>query len=125
MVDVDETRQAAHQRALPQTEALPAPHHRFDQVCALGYHGRKREEVVRTRTVLLQAHAHQFFGTFGGLGNGDYRGELLQAIQMISNYATKLGFPTASVLLRLDSPYGNATPLLDVLAASLGVIVRN
>jgi hypothetical protein len=59
VVDVDGTRQTARQRALPQTEALPAPHRRFDQVCAKGYQGRKRGEVVRTRTVVLQAHTHQ------------------------------------------------------------------
>ncbi|GHO62854.1 hypothetical protein KSC_017460 [Ktedonobacter sp. SOSP1-52] len=75
VVDVDGTRQAARQRALPQTDALPAPHRRFDQVCAPGYHGRKRGEVIRTRTVILLAHTHQFLGTFGGPGNGDYRGE--------------------------------------------------
>jgi hypothetical protein len=34
VADVDGTRQAARQRALPQTDALPAPHRRFDQVCA-------------------------------------------------------------------------------------------
>lgn len=75
VVDVDGTRQAARQRALPQTDALPVPHRRFDQVCAPGYHGRKRGEVVRTRTVVLQTHTHQLLGTFGGPGNGDYHGE--------------------------------------------------
>ena len=60
VVDVDGTRQAARQRALLQTELLPTPHRRFDQVCAPGYQGRKRGEVVCTRTVLLQAHTHQF-----------------------------------------------------------------
>lgn len=59
VVDVDGTRQAARQRALPQTDALPAPHRRFDQVCAPGYTGRKRGEAVRTRTVILQTHTHQ------------------------------------------------------------------
>ena len=71
VVDVDGTRQAGRLRALAQTEALPAPHRRFDRVCAPGYLGRKRGEVVHTRTVLLQAHTHQFLGTFGGPGNGD------------------------------------------------------
>ncbi len=66
VVDVDGTRQAARQRALPQLESLPSPHRRFDQVCAPGYRGRKRGEVVRTRTVLLQAHTHQFLGTDAG-----------------------------------------------------------
>ncbi len=125
VIDVDGTRQAARQRALPQTEALPAPHRRFDQVCAPGYQGRKRGEIVRTRTVLLQAHTHQFLGTFGELGNGDYRGELLRAIQVSTSYTIKLGLSTASVLLRLDGLYGDAAPLLDVLAAGLGVIVRS
>ncbi|EFH85190.1 hypothetical protein [Ktedonobacter racemifer] len=125
VLDVDGTRQAARQRALPQTDALPAPHWRFDQVCAPGYQGRKRGEVVRTRTVVLQAHTQQFLGTFGGPGNGDYRGELRQAIGVIKNYATKFGLSTASVLLRLDGLYGDAAPLIDVLTAGLGVIVRS
>src|SRR6266567_7212207 len=47
VVDVDGTRQAARQRALPHLPSLPAPHRRFDQVCAPGYKGRKRGEVVR------------------------------------------------------------------------------
>ena len=122
VVDVDGTRQAARQRALPSLSSLPAPHRRFDQVCAPGYLGRKRGEVVRTRTVILQAHTHQFLGTFGGPGNGDYRGELLRAMQVSTSYATKLALPIASVLLRLDGLYGDAAPLIDVLTAGLGVI---
>ncbi len=125
VVDVDGTRQAARQRALPQRESLPVPHRRFDQVCAPGYQGRKRGEVVRTRTVVLQAHTHQFLGTFGGPGNGDYRGELRRAIQVITSYAAQLGLPTASLLVRLDGLYGDAAPLLDVLSADLGVIARS
>ena len=125
VIDVDGTRQAARQRALPQTDALPPPHRRFNQVCAPGYQGHKRGEVVRTRTVVLQAHTHQFLGTFGGPGNGDYRGELRRAAQVITSYALKLGLPPASVLLRLDGLYGDAAPLMDVLAAGLGVLVRS
>ncbi len=125
VVDADGTRQAARQRALPQTDALPAPHRRFDQVCAPGYQGRKRGEVVRTRTVLLHAHTHQFLGTFGGPGNGDYRGELRRAIQVITSYTTHLGLPTSTVLVRLDGLYGDAAPLNDVLTVGLGVLARS
>jgi hypothetical protein len=125
VIDVDGTRQAARQRALPQTEALPSPHRRFDQVCAQGYQGRKRGEVVRTRTVILQAHTHQLLGAFGGPGNGDYRGELRRAIGVITSYATQLGLPPASIFVRLDGLYGDAAPLLDVLSADLGVIVSS
>src|SRR5258708_6400122 len=125
VVDVDGTRATARQRALPQMESLPTPHRRFDQVCEPGYTERKRGEVVRTRTVILQAHTHQFLGTFGGPGNGDYRGELLRAIGVSTSYATKLGLSTASVLLRLDGLYGDAAPLIDVVTCGLGVIARS
>jgi hypothetical protein len=90
VTDVDGTRKVARQRALPQTEALPAAHRRFDHVCAKGYQGRKRGVVVRTRTVILQAHTHQFLGTFGGAGNGDYRGKLLRALQVLLDYAKRV-----------------------------------
>jgi hypothetical protein len=40
--DADGTRQAARQRALPHTKALPPAHRRFGAVCASGYQGRKR-----------------------------------------------------------------------------------
>lgn len=125
VIDVDGTRQAARQRALPQTDALPAPHRRFEQVCTPGYQGRKRGEVVRTRTVILQAHTQQFLGTFGAPGNGDYRGDLRQATQVITSYAANLKLLPASVLLRLDGLYGDAAPLLDVLTAGLGVLARS
>jgi hypothetical protein len=49
MFDVDGTRQAARQRALPCTPDLPPAHRRLDEVCAPGYTGRKRGETVRTR----------------------------------------------------------------------------
>jgi hypothetical protein len=46
--DVDGTREAARQRALPQTPDRPAPLRRLRPLCAPGYTGRKRGEVVRT-----------------------------------------------------------------------------
>jgi hypothetical protein len=55
--DVDGTREAARQRALPQTEDLPPAFRRLDDVCAPGYRGRKRGQVVRARTVISQAHS--------------------------------------------------------------------
>lgn len=60
--DIDGTREAARQRALPQAEELPPAFRRLDQVCAAGYTGRKRGEVVRTRTVVSQAHSYQWLG---------------------------------------------------------------
>lgn len=125
VVDVDGTKQAARQRALPQLPSLPAPHRRFDQVAAPGYKGRKRGEVVRTRTTILQAHTHQFLGTFGGRGNGDYREELKRALQVISRYATTYKLLPSQILVRLDGLYGNAAVLRDVLDTGLGIIGRS
>src|SRR6266704_861021 len=68
--DLDGTKQAARQRALPQGPDLPPPQRRLSAVCAPGYLGRKRGEVVRTRTTLLQAHTHQWLFTSGAAGNG-------------------------------------------------------
>ena len=64
VVDVDGTKQAARQRALPELPDLPAAHRRFDRVCAPAYLGRKRGEVARTRTTVLQAHSHHWLGSF-------------------------------------------------------------
>ncbi len=55
--DIDGTREAARQRALPQTDDLPPPYRRLDELCAPGNPRRKRGEVVRTRTTVSQAHS--------------------------------------------------------------------
>lgn len=120
LMDVDGTKQAARQRALPVTPDLPPAHRRFDQVCAPGYLGRKRGEVARTRTTILQAHTHQWVGTFGNPGNGQYRNELKLARAAIATYAAALSFPLSHMVIRLDGLYGNASPLADLLAAQAG-----
>jgi hypothetical protein len=55
--DIDGTREAARGRALPQSPQLPVPRRRLEDVCAPGYTGRKRGEIVRTRTTIWQAHS--------------------------------------------------------------------
>jgi len=125
VMDVDGTKQAARQRALPHGKGLPAPHRRLSQVCAPGYTGRKRGETVRTRTTVLQAFTHQWIGTFSGAGNGKYRNELKRALEAITWYATALALPLSRMLVRLDGLYGNAAPLTTVVNAGLGVITRS
>jgi hypothetical protein len=125
VVDVDGTRQVARQRALPHLPTLPEPHRRFDQVSAKGYTGRKRGEVVRTRTVLLQAHTHHWLGTFGGPGNGDLDEELRRACQVASAYAKSHQLHPAQILIRLDGGYGDTAVMSDVLGLGLGLIVRS
>lgn len=125
LVDIDGTKQAARQRALPQTRDHPAPHRRFDQVCAKGYFARKRGQVGRTRTTVLQPYTHQWIGTFSGPGNGDYREELRQALQAITVYAAAFSLPLAHVIVRVDGLYGNKAPLNEILSSQCGVIGRS
>jgi len=122
--DLDGTRQAARQRALPQGPDLPPPHRRLSAVCAPGYMGRKRGEIVRTRTTLLQAHTHQWLFTSGAAGNGDYRGELLQALSVIITYQAALGLPPGQAIARLDGQYGNGTIVVDLIVAGVGFVMR-
>jgi hypothetical protein len=120
--DIDGTREAARQRALPKTPELPAPQRRLRPLCAPGYTGRKRGEVVRSRTTILQAHTHQWFGSFSGPGNGKSREELRRAVALIQQYLVAHQLPAACVLLRLDGLYGTGATLSDV--AGLAVVMR-
>ncbi len=112
--DIDGTREAARQRALPQGEDLPPAFRRLDEVCAPGYRGRKRGEVVRTRTTVSQAHSYQWLGSFGNRGNGRYREELRKGLSAIGRYLTVYQLDTSRTLLRLDGQYGNGAVLADV-----------
>jgi len=124
VVDVDATKQAARQRALPSSPELPVAHRRCRRVCAPGYLGRKRGEVARSRTTVLQAHSHHWLGTFSGAGNGDYQAELKRACETIISYAGWLCMPLAHILIRLDGLYGTLATLTPLLASGLGVLVR-
>lgn len=122
--DVDATRQAARQRALPCAPELPAPRRRLDAVCAPGYTGRKRGEVVRTRTTALQMHTRQWIGTYGGRGNGDYRAELASALCSIATYLKQFAFSSTMALVRLDGQYGDASVVAQILLANVHVVTR-
>src|SRR6266849_8827017 len=113
--DIDGTREAARQRALPQTPEQPVPQRRLADLCAAGYTGRKRGEIVRTRTTVLQAHSYQWLGSFGHPGNGEYRKELRRAVGVIQSYLRAHQFPEERALLRLDGLYGTGAVQADLL----------
>lgn len=113
--DIDGTREAARQRALPQTPERPIPQRRLAEVCAPGYTGRKRGEIVRSRTTVLQAHSYQWLGTFGNRGNGEYRKELCRAVDAIQSYLHAHHLEDPCALLRLDGLYGTGAVLADLL----------
>jgi plasmid stabilization system protein ParE len=122
--DSDGTRQAARQRALPHSNERPSAHRRMGNVCAAGYTGRKRGEVVRTRTTLLLAHTQQWFATLGNAGNGEYRGELLRVIEVLRQYAAKQNLDLAHIILRLDGQYGDVAVVIDLVVSGLCFVTR-
>src|SRR5215471_11475106 len=122
--DVDATRQAARQRALPCTPDLPPARRRLDAVCAPGYKGRKRGEVVRTRSTALQMHTRQWIGTYAGRGNGDYRSELASALQAITTYLKHFALPPEVALVRLDGQYGEAVVIAQLMLAGVYLVTR-
>src|SRR5712691_4935161 len=120
--DIDGTREAARQRALPKTADRPVPSRRLRPLCAPGYTGRKRGEVVRVRTTVLQTHTHQWLATFGNPGNGEYRAELRRAVAAIRDYLKAHHHPEERALLRLDGQYGTGAVLADL--AGLPFVMR-
>ena len=114
VIDIDGTREAARQRALPKGDDLPPAFRRLDDVCAPGYTGRKRGEVVRTRTTVSQAHSYQWLGSFGNRGNGRYREELRKGLAALRRYLAAAQLPQERTLLRLDGQYGTGAVLSDV-----------
>jgi hypothetical protein len=118
--DIDGTREAARQRALPQTEELPPASHRLDEVCAPGYRGRKCGQVVRPRTVISQAHSYYWLGSFGApratdaIGKNCSRGfPPLVAISLpiSSNLRARCSGSTANMELEPCSRIWQALPL--------------
>jgi hypothetical protein len=116
--DVDGTREAARQRALPKSSDRALPQRRLRPLCAPGYTGRKRGEVVRTRTTVLQAHTHQWLASFGNPGNGQYREELRRAVAAIRSYVQAHGFPEDHAILRLDGQYGTGAVVSELAGFS-------
>jgi hypothetical protein len=116
--DVDGTREAARQRALPQIADRPAPSRRLRPLCAAFLHWSQAGEVVRTRTTVLQAHTHQWLASFGNPGNGRYREELRRAVAAIQAYVKAHDVPQERVLLRLDGQYGTGAVLVDLTGFS-------
>jgi len=112
--DVDGTREAARQRAFPQSPDRPAPQRRLRPLCAPGSTGRTRGEVVGSRTTVLHMPPHQRVASVGNPGNGRYREELRRAKAAIQTYVKARSFPAERTLLRLDGHSGSGAVISDM-----------
>ncbi len=82
--DIDGTREAARQRARPQTEELPPPQRRLNQVCAAFLHGAAAAGRLFVRAPSFRRLIRsQWLGSFGNKGNGRYREELRRGLTAI------------------------------------------
>src|SRR6266699_3005130 len=70
--------------------------------------------LIRTRTVISQAHRFQWLGSFGNRGNGRYREELRKGLAALARYLAAYQLPQARTLLRLDGQYGTGAVLADL-----------
>ena len=121
---IDGTREVARQRGLPSGSELPPAHRRLDALCAPGYLGHRHGDVVRTRTTILQMPTRQWLGSFGGRGNGNYRGELQSALAQVSAYLAAWNLPIHSGIVRVDGHYGDEIVMAAIIATGLHLIVR-
>ena len=122
--DVDGTRQAARQRSLVAGPDYPPARRRFERVCKPGYTGRKRGEVVRTRSVVQQAHSQEWLGTWGAPGNGEGWADLVKAGACIGDYMKHHSLPPSVAVVRLDGLYGHSPPVAGLQAQGLGYLTR-
>lgn len=104
--DLDGTHEATRQRSLPTTAEYPDLHRRSSKACAPGLLGRKRGQVVRTRSALQQAHTSEWLATFGSPGNGTAQLDLGRACTVIGQYIQQHGINAAAAIVRLDGYYG-------------------
>ncbi len=118
-------RLAARQRALPQGPDLPPPHRRLLPVCAPGYIGHKRGEVVRTRTTLLQAHTHRWLASgWRERAMGITEASCCGGLEVIVAYQTALGLSPTQAVVCLDGMSGNGAIVVDLIAAAVGWVMR-
>ena len=122
--DVDATRQAARQRALPCDPALPPARRRSMRSVRLGTKGASEVRWYAHAPPHLQMHTRQWVGTYAGQGNGDYRGELASALQAITTYLTHFALTPEVALVRLDGQYGDAAVIAQIIHAGVYLVTR-
>lgn len=124
MFDVDGTKKPARQRDLVSSPEYPPAQRRAGRLCKPGYTGRKRGEVVRTRTTVQQSHTQEWLGTFSAEGNGKPVQELRRACEACVSYLVHHQMPAESGILRLDGFYGWAGIIAEVHEFGLNYISR-
>jgi len=123
--DDDGTYHGAQQRDLAADEHRPAPERRSAQMCARGHHGgSKRADVTCNRTVLQQAHTHEWLGCWSAPGNGQPFEQLVPACKAVVAYLLARGLTKCQGVMRLDGLYGIVRVAALIGSHGLGYLMR-
>src|SRR5258708_30256890 len=97
-------------------------------LCVLKVQAVYNFETITICLPLRRDKASSFYSTyhltFGGAGNGDYRGELLQGLEVVVAYQRSQGLLPAQALVRLDGLYGDGAIVADLRAAGVSWTMR-
>lgn len=125
LFDDDGTYHGVQQRSLAADPERPEAVRRATSLCARGYHGgSKRADMTRTRTVLQQAHSHEWLGCWSAPGNGHPFEPLEPAAAAIVRYLYAQGLDAGQGVLRLDGLYGVVRVAALLARHGLGYLMR-
>jgi len=123
--DIDATRQAARQRALPCDATLPSPRRR--QGCQSAHQATKGENEAKSyghARLLSRCILANGLALDKGRGNGDYRAELASALRAIITYLRYFALTSEVALVRLDGQYGDASVIAQIIQAGVYLVTR-
>jgi hypothetical protein len=122
--DMDGTRAAVRQRAVPGGQEYPAAVSRLGAATAPGYTGRRRGERVRNRMTIQQRHSSEWLGTFGEAGNGDASAMLAAGCRAVVSYLTARELPLSCAVVRTDGEHGWLHRPEEIRSHGLGFLTR-
>ncbi len=109
--DIDGTREAARQRALPRQKSCHLPFVDWKKSVLLATRGASVGKSSGPVPSSARPTAESRLGSVGNRGNGLYREELRQALSAIGRYLAAYQLPHERALLRLDGQYGTGAVL--------------
>jgi hypothetical protein len=123
--DVDATRQAARQRALPHDPTLPRARRRQDGGLCARLHGAKtrggRPHPYRRAQKCIPANGS---APMQAEAMATIRVNSKSALQAITTYLKRFALPPEVALVRLDGQYGDVVALAQLLEAGVYLVTR-
>ena len=120
----DPTTPALRQRALPAREDRPDGERRANQLCEAGKSGRKRGEVLFTRSVLQHAGSGLWLDMGVEPGQGKQRKQLHSAIEAVVHVCKGIGHPSEMAVICADGQWGGVPSLVSFREGNTRFVTR-